>query len=89
MDEGGLSRGKSPMTPPSRRRAWAVALLFVLYLLHQDFWFWTTARPLVLGWLPVGLFYHAAYTIATSLVLAVCLRALWPSELEDVERGPR
>ena len=40
----------------------------LVYALHQDFWFWRTARPLVFGFLPVGLFYHAAYTSAISLL---------------------
>ncbi len=35
----------------------------VLYVLHQDTWFWDTARPLVFGFLPIGLFYHAAYSV--------------------------
>ena len=36
-------------------------LIATLYLLHQDFWFWRSARPLLFGFLPVGLAYHAAY----------------------------
>jgi hypothetical protein len=67
----------------------AALLLFVLYVLHQDFWFWTDARPLVLGFLPIGLFYHAAYTVAVSLVLLLVLRALWPAELESADAVTR
>ena len=64
-----------------------VAILAVLYVLHQDFWFWTDARPLVFGVMPIGLFYHAAYTVATSFALLVLVRTLWPSDLErDVVR---
>ena len=44
-------------------------------MLHQDFWFWRQARPLVFGVLPIGLFYHAAYTVATSLVLVAARQA--------------
>ena len=54
-----------------------------LYALHQDAWFWKTARPLVLGFMPIGLFYHAAYTVMTSLVLVVLNRLLWPAHLDD------
>lgn len=57
-----------------------------LYALHQDFWFWRDARPLVFGVLPIGLFYHAAYTLATSLLLWVLVRSYWPSHLEDSPR---
>jgi hypothetical protein len=42
-----------------------VALLVAaIYALHQDVWFWRVARPLVFGFLPIGLAYHAAYTLA-------------------------
>ena len=65
----------------------SVLLVVVLYVLHQDVWFWNTARPVVFGILPIGLFYHAAYTVATSFALLVLVRTLWPSDLErDVFR---
>ena len=47
----------------------AVAAVVLLYVLHQDFWFWREARPLVFGFLPIGLFYHAAFTVATAAAL--------------------
>ena len=49
------------------KRAAAVALIVAVYLLHQDFWFWRAARPLVFGFLPIGLFYHAAFTVDAGL----------------------
>ncbi|MQA31670.1 MAG: DUF3311 domain-containing protein [Luteitalea sp.] len=58
-------------------------ILAVLYGLHQDFWLWREARPLVFGVLPIGLFYHAAYTVATAVVLWVLVRIAWPSHLEE------
>jgi hypothetical protein len=54
----------------------------LLYALHQDFWFWREARPLVFGFLPIGLFYHAAYTVATSGLLWMLVRSHWPAHLE-------
>jgi hypothetical protein len=54
----------------------------ILYVLHQDIWFWRTARPLVFGFLPVGLAYHAAYSVAAALVLAVLVRFAWPAHIE-------
>lgn len=57
----------------------------LVYALHQDFWFWRTARPLVFGFLPVGLFYHAAYTLASSLLLWILVRRHWPSHLETAD----
>jgi hypothetical protein len=63
----------------------ALVLAFV-YALHQDFWLWRSARPLVLGFLPAGLAYHAAYTLGVSLVMLVLVRYNWPSHLDADER---
>ena len=49
-------------------------MVAALYALHQDFWFWREARPLVFGFLPIGLFYHAAYTLAISALLWLLVR---------------
>ena len=57
----------------------------VLYALHQDVWWWREARPLVLGFLPIGLAYHGAYCIAVALLMWVLTRVAWPSHLEDRE----
>ena len=53
-----------------------------LYALHQDVWFWRDARPLVFGFLPIGLFYHAAYTLAVSALMWRLVRTHWPANLE-------
>jgi hypothetical protein len=71
------------MKPPS-----GTLIVAALYLLHQDFWFWREARPLVFGVLPIGLFYHVAYTLVTALVLSALVRLLWPQHLES-EPSPR
>jgi len=68
-------------------------VVVALYALHQDVWFWRAARPLVFGFLPIGLAYHAAYCIAVALLMWVFTRVAWPSHLEsaagDVTRdGP-
>jgi hypothetical protein len=63
-------------------RRTAFAIVAALYVLHQDLWFWGQARPLVFGVLPIGLFYHAAYTVAVSLVLWGLVTFLWPAHLE-------
>jgi hypothetical protein len=61
----------------------------LLYALHQDFWFWRRARPLVFGFLPIGLFYHAAYTVASSVFMWYLVRRHWPSHLEDANERQR
>jgi hypothetical protein len=57
-------------------------LVAVMYVLHQDLWFWHAARPLVFGFLPIGMAYHAAYTIAVSIMLAWLVKRHWPSHLD-------
>ena len=54
----------------------------LVYVLHQDFWFWRSARPFVFGFLPIGLAYHAAYTLAISFLMFYLVRRHWPSHLE-------
>ena len=63
-------------------RSTAIASVILLYVLHQDFWFWHDARPLVFGFLPIGLFYHAAFTIASSAALWLLVAFAWPAHLE-------
>jgi hypothetical protein len=60
--------------------------LLAFFALHQDTWFWRAAEPLVFGILPIGLAYHAAYTLAVSVVMAVLVRRHWPAHLEGPER---
>ena len=48
-------------------------LLALLFLLHNDFWFWETPQ-LVLG-MPVGLLYHIGYCIAAMLLMAALVKA--------------
>jgi len=65
-------------------KRWLLVLaVAVLYVLHQDIWFWRTARPLVFGFLPVGLAYQAAFSLAASGVLWLLVRFAWPQHLED------
>ena len=55
----------------------------LLYVLHQDLWFWRIARPLVLGFLPIGLAWHAAYCVAVAMLMWWLTRVAWPSYLDD------
>ena len=65
------------------KRALLVLAVAVLYVLHQDVWFWRTARPLVFGFVPIGLAYHAAFSVAAALVLWLLVTYAWPSHLDD------
>ena len=69
----------------STARVGWVAAIAALYLLHQDVWFWRQARPLILGFLPIGLAYHAVYCVAVAALMWALTRFAWPSHLDDRE----
>lgn len=62
-----------------------LALVVTMYVLHQDFWNWRRIEPLVFGFLPIGLAYHAAYSILAAGMMAVLVRFAWPKHLEKTE----
>lgn len=64
------------------KRILLVIVVVVLYVLHQDFWFWHTAHPFVFGFIPIGLFYQACFSGAASLVMWLLVKYAWPSQLE-------
>jgi hypothetical protein len=57
-----------------------VLLAIALFVLHQDFWNWNNAG-LVFGFMPVGLFYHACYSLAAAALWAFAIKFAWPSEI--------
>ena len=69
------------------KRSLLIVAIIALYLLHQDFWFWRAARPVVFGFLPIGLFYHVCYTLAISALMWLLVRGAWPSHLEEEGEG--
>jgi len=71
------------------KRALLLIIVGGLYVLHQDFWFWRAARPLVFGFIPIGLFYHGCYTVATAVVMWLLVKHAWPSHLEEGEGEER
>lgn len=64
------------------KRILLALVVLALYVLHQDFWFWRTAHPLVLGFIPIGLFYQACFSVAATLVMWLLVKYAWPGHLE-------
>jgi hypothetical protein len=60
-------------------------VIIAVYFLHQDFWNWKKAEQLVFGFLPIGLAYHAVYSILASLLMALLVKTAWPKHLEQAE----
>jgi hypothetical protein len=55
-----------------------LALLF----LHQDFWNWSSEEMVFWG-VPIGLFYHALFSLACSGLGAWAVLRAWPSDWEQ------
>jgi hypothetical protein len=65
-----------------KRPAVICLLVFVvLAALHHDCWNWDR-NTLVFGFLPVGLAYHAGYSLVAAAFWALVFRFAWPSRLE-------
>ncbi|HET6961327.1 MAG TPA: hypothetical protein VFJ27_02475 [Terriglobia bacterium] len=58
------------------------SVVIAVYFLHQDVWFWRTARPLIFGFLPIGLSYHAAFCLLCSAVMMLLVKFAWPLNLD-------
>jgi uncharacterized protein DUF3311 len=72
------------------KRTLLVLAVVALYVLHQDFWFWRTAHPMVFGFVPIGLFYQAAFSVAASLLMWLLVKFAWPGHLErEIEAKER
>jgi hypothetical protein len=73
-----------------RLKTWLLtALVAAIYVLHQDFWNWKAAHPLIFGFLPIGLAYQAGYSILAAAMMAVLVRTVWPKHLEEVAPDPQ
>jgi len=60
-------------------------VVIAMVVLHQDFWNWKTAEPLAFGFLPIGLTYHALYSVGCAVLMWVLVRLAWPKHLETLE----
>ncbi len=70
------------------KRALLTLAALLVYVLHQDAWFWRTARPLVFGFVPIGLFYHALYSVGAALLMWLLVVHAWPERLEEESERP-
>lgn len=71
------------------KRTLLVLATLALYALHQDVWLWRSARPLAFGFLPIGLFYHACFSVVAALLLWLLVARAWPKHLEEEAEGGR
>tara|TARA_R110002096_G_scaffold122929_3_gene266102 strand:- start:16668 stop:16886 length:219 start_codon:yes stop_codon:yes gene_type:complete len=63
-----------------------VAVFILFAVLHQDSWNWDNS-DLIMGFMPVGLFYHATYSIMAAVFWALVMKFAWPTRLEKWADG--
>ena len=67
-------------------KAFLLTLLAVgVYLLHQDYWNWNLADPLIFGFLPIGLAWQGGFSILCAVMLWIFTIFAWPEHLEQEE----
>ena len=67
------------------RKFLVFVLIAAMVALHQDFWLWKD-NSLVFGFLPIGLAYHAGYSLLAAVVMWFLVKLAWPKHLEHVEK---
>ena len=61
------------------------ALILLLVILHQDLWWWDDSDTLVLGFVPIGLGYHAAVSVAAAVLWALAVKFCWPADVDATD----
>ncbi len=59
--------------------------LLLLVVLHQDFWFWGRHEPLVFGFLPPSLAWHAGISLWAGVLWACAVRFCWPANVDVLD----
>jgi hypothetical protein len=62
-----------------------IGLIVLLAILHQDFWWWNSYEPLVFGFIPIGLAYHALVSMAAAALWALAVVYCWPKDVDEIE----
>lgn len=61
------------------RRRLILALVVLLAVAHQDVWWWDDPTP-VFGVVPIGLAYHATFSVVAALIWLGVTRWAWPED---------
>lgn len=60
---------------------WLIVAVVIYAIAHQDFWYWDS-DTILFGFMPIGLAYHALYSIAAATLWACAVKWAWPSDIE-------
>ena len=68
-------------------RTLVIGLILLLAVLHHDWWWWEAKEPLVFGFMPIGLAWHAGISLAAGLVGLMAVSFCWPNHLDEEDGG--
>ena len=68
------------MYPTHSMKKLLTGIAIAMLILHQDFWLWDNTN-LVFGFMPVGLVYHACFSMAVAILAVLAITFAWPHEL--------
>ena len=66
-------------------RILVIGLIILLAILPPDWWWWDEKEPLVLGFMPIGLAWHAGISLAAGLVGLLAVMFCWPAHRDEVD----
>lgn len=85
-----MQLGPDSSGPRKRRKPLGIAgavlltlAVIALLVLRSDWWNWSSARPLFLGVLPIGLWWQVLVSVLASGVMWLLVRFAWPDHLEE------
>ena len=64
-----------------------IVLAIAMAVLHQDLWWWHS-DTLVFGFIPIGLAFHAIFSIVAAALWALAIKIAWPHDLEAMAAEP-
>ena len=69
------------------KRKWIWFLpIVILAVLHQDNWWWERT-DLVMGFVPIGLAWHAMISLGAGLGWWLVILFAWPTSVDEVEEA--
>lgn len=80
-DSGGPRKRRKPLGIAGA--ALLMLAVVALLVLRSDWWNWSSARPLLFGVLPIGLWWQVFVSVLASGVMWLLVRFAWPDQLED------
>jgi hypothetical protein len=63
-------------------KRFVLALVLLIFLLHQDFWWWDSIDPLAFGFMPIGLTSQVVLSLLTAVVWALAVKYCWPRDVD-------